>query len=443
MIGFNQVAAHLLKWADTGHKERFLMYQGGTYAGKTMGTMLALYALCKKREQERAAWELQQSAGIYKGEKPKFLEIRVVGINLDHLKAGAMGDLKKVLAYCDPEVLATANKTERKFSFGESYIKFYAMDKAEKGLGLKTDYTFINEGNKMPYDRILELDTRTEYGIIVDWNPTGKFWAHQQEYILTEEKADGRKHTRSLRKDVRFVQWNYSNNAPFVSPRKIAQIKGWEKTAPNKYSVYGLGFMGELEGVVFANVVTAKYFPSDCDFELYGLDWGGLVKTKNDPTAVVRLGLRVGDRSLYCEEVYYGWDSPQKLAKILYNRLPNNARIVCETANPASNQTLQNELKEYANQNGTAYIKLEDAVKGTGSVEGGLVRLRTFKNIVLTESSTHWREEAQTYVYVTKANGSNAPKDKDNHLWDAARYASTSEIFTKAQKALRRAERDL
>ena len=162
MIGFNQVAAHLLKWADTGHKERFLMYQGGTYAGKTMGTMLALYALCKKREQERATWELQQSAGIYKGEKPKFLEIRVVGINLDHLKAGAMGDLKKVLAYFDPEVLATANKTERKFSFGESYIKFYAMDKAEKGLGLKTDYTFINEGNKMPYDRILELDTRTE-----------------------------------------------------------------------------------------------------------------------------------------------------------------------------------------------------------------------------------------------------------------------------------------
>lgn len=440
MIGINQVSAHLLKWIDAKekkqHKEKYLFYQGGTYAGKTMGVMLGLYMIAQKRAYEIDAWNALPKSKR-KGAEPEPYTIRVVGINVAHLKAGAMKDLIKVLSYFAPHLLDYVNLTDKLFRIGKCEIQFFASDKPEKALGVKSNITYINEANKMRLDIVQQLNARTDLALIADWNPTSVFWAHQEMYLGVAE-IKGIKHTKALRKDVRFCQWNYLQNKEFIGADKIAEIEGWRKTDTNFYNVYGLGYLGTLEGVVFPKVAPIKYFPDDCEFEVYGLDWGG-VHAKNDPTAVVRIGIREHDPAIYCEEIYYGWDSPQKVARILFERLNAGSVVVADTNNTASTQTLQQELRLMANHHEVQTIKVFGAKKGAGSRIDGVSRLQAFDNIRITEDSSNWLEEAKTYIYKDR-NGVSEPQDGNDHLWDAARYAVTSATYNKEILRLKRQE---
>lgn len=437
MIGINQVAAHFVKWAkgrlNNEHKERFLFYQGGTYAGKTMGIMLGFFIICQERAYEIERWD-SAPPSKRKGARPDALKVRVGGISVSHLKAGALKDLIQVLTAFAPRLLEYVNKTDRLFLIGECEIQFFALDKPEKGLGVKSHFTYLNEANRMHTEIVDELNLRTDIAMVCDWNPTAVFWAHHSGMIGVRE-AEGFKHTYSIRKDVRFCQWNYKQNIEFVDKDKQLHIESFKKSNYNQYLVYGLGYLGTLAGVVYPKARTIKYFPDDCDFEMYGLDWGG-IHEKNDPTAVVRVGVRAGDESLYCEEIYYGRDSVVKIAAILAERINAGAILVCDTNNPSSTQSLQVELGIWANKLNAQRIKVLDAEKGQGSRLDGINRLQNFSNLWITEDSVNLREEARSFVYKTR-NGISEPQDGNDHLWDAARYAVNNKRFKTKHKQLR------
>lgn len=437
MIGINQVSAHLTNWVNgrlnNEHRERFLLYQGGTYAGKTMGIMLGFYLILQQRAYEMQIWD-NTPKNKRKGARPEKLKVRVGGISVAHLKAGAQKDLVDVLKCFNPALLESWNKTDRLFLIGECEIQFFALDKPEKALGVKSDFTYLNEANRIAKEIVDELNLRTDIAMICDWNPSSMFWAHSLGFLRVRD-IDGLKHTFSARNNVRFCQWNYKQNIQFVDKDKQRHIESFKKSNYNQYLVYGLGYLGTLEGVVFPKASTIRYFPEDCDFELYGLDWGG-VHEKNDPTAVVRVGLRENDLSLYCEEIYYGRDSVVKIAEILAERIDAGAELFCDTSNPSSTQLLQNELSLRANKSSNRKIKVYTAQKGAGSRLDGINILQSFSNIWITEDSTNLREEARSFVYKTRNNISE-PQDGNDHLWDATRYAVNNSRFKKLQKRLR------
>jgi phage terminase large subunit len=64
--------------------------------------------------------------------------------------------------------------------------------------------------------------------------------------------------------------------------------------------------------------------------------------------------------------------------------------------------------------------------KRAGSVEDGVEHLRSYERIVIHPRCTHAAEEARLWSYKTeKLTGDVLPAllDKNDHVWDAARYA--------------------
>jgi phage terminase large subunit len=69
---------------------------------------------------------------------------------------------------------------------------------------------------------------------------------------------------------------------------------------------------------------------------------------------------------------------------------------------------------------------LQAVQKWPGSVEDGVAYLRAFDQIVIHSRCTHAAEEARLWSYkVDRQSGDVLPElvDKNNHIWDAVRYA--------------------
>jgi hypothetical protein len=79
-------------------------------------------------------------------------------------------------------------------------------------------------------------------------------------------------------------------------------------------------------------------------------------------------------------------------------------------------------------------INIHPAPKWKGSVEDGIEFLRSFEEIVIHERCVHMHEEARLYSYkADKLTGEVLPEveDRNNHLWDAVRYALSPYIQKK------------
>jgi phage terminase large subunit len=90
------------------------------------------------------------------------------------------------------------------------------------------------------------------------------------------------------------------------------------------------------------------------------------------------------------------------------------------------------ETISYVRQRG---FRIDGAEKWPGSVEDGIAFLRSFQEIVIHERCVHMAQEARTYKYkVDPLTGDVLPKieDKNNHGWDALRYALHKLIKGKA-----------
>lgn len=358
----------------------YKVIQGGMRAGKTVAIMIILTGYAESYPNSK---------------------ITVVGQSYNHLKDGPLDDFKNIMRETQRWDDERLNKTELNYEFSNgSIIQFRSIDKM-KAHGLSRDVLYVNEANAFTYETFDQLASRTEDFVIIDYNPTSKFWAH-------EELVEGKQKDRTS-----FTILTYMDNEalPKQLVENIESHKPKDGEEPSNYwTVYGLGQIGSLEGNVYSGWIELDREQIESEGKLirYGLDFG----FSNDETAMVAVYEMPDGKTGLVEKLYKKGILNSQYASVFDSiGIDYDTLIVADTARP---ETIA-EIKA----NGYRCI---GADKNAGSVLRGIDRVSE-KQIVY--AGDNLKREYLSYAWRKKRTGEilDEPQDGQDHLMDATRYA--------------------
>lgn len=188
-----------------------------------------------------------------------------------------------------------------------------------------------------------------------------------------------------------------------------------KRTNMRKYRVAGLGEWGISEGLVFENWEVGKIeTKEDEEYKwkcFFGLDYG----YTNDPTAFIGFKANPIDRELYIFCEFYekrllNSDIAERIKALGFAK----ERIRADCAEPKSNDDLRR----------LGISRITPSLKGKDSILNGISAINEYK-ITVDPRCVNMIRELSSYVYseTTNERGLRLPKDSDNHLCDALRYA--------------------
>lgn len=359
--------------ANTDKAARVYINQGGTSSGKTYTIMQVLIYVA-----------ILEAGSI----------TTVVGQDLPNLKVGALRDTKTILAGSD--WLAgyfDLHESEHYLRCKNgSIIEFKSYKDEQDAKNGKRDYLFVNEANGIPYEIYWQLAIRTRKKVWLDYNPSERFWVHNE--------IKGRRGAKMIISDHR--------GNPFLSKEEHERIEGIEDK--ELWKVYARGLTGKLSGVIFPNFHIVDRLPERASWKAqgYGLDFG----FTNDPTALVHCIIAHGELWTDLEIYETGLTNPMIAEKAKEAGLTKADQIIADSAEPKSIAELRN-----------AGLWVIPTVKGGDSITVGIDILHRYKWNV-TRRSIGMIEELQSYKWKKDRDGkkTNTPVDKFNHAIDATRY---------------------
>lgn len=356
----------------------YKVIQGGASASKTFSIMILLVS--------------------YAESYPNSL-ITVAGMTYNHLATGTIRDMKKILEETNRWEPERYNKTEKIYYFPNgSQIEFLSVDNMTSR-GPRRDVLFVNEANGLNYETFDQLATRTRDFVILDYNPSAKFWAHEE---LVEGKPD----------KTSFLTLTYLDNEALSKQERenIESRKPKEGEEPsNWWTVYGLGQIGSLEGNIYSGweEVSPEVLHKG-KLVRYGLDFG----FSNDESALVAIYELEGNIIGIEELVYQKSILGSQYANILMSHnIDPNVLIVADSARP--------EIIAEIKANGYRII---GADKNAGSVKRGIDRVEQKQ---IKYCGKNLKKEYLSYAWRKKRTGEilDEPQDGNDHLMDALRYA--------------------
>ena len=367
-----RVIARTLEALKRGIK--YILHQGGTSSGKTFGILYSLLFFAIEN--------------FGKGNV-----ISVVAQTLPHLKKGALNDFRRILAMTNLDGVVVENKSDHVFILPNGCrFEFYAPDDEEKAKSGKRDILFINEANGVLYSIAKQLMIRTTGAIILDWNPSGKFWLHQK--LLKALKTF----------EYIFTRTTYRDNKS-LDPSVINEIERLRIINPTDYDIYGMGVEGQGSEIIYPGYELVDEFP-DTDNVSCGLDFG----FTNHPSASARCALY--DGALWFDEIFYEKGLSNKK---IFEQYDVQSRpygyVIADSAEPKS-------IDELLNMG----LKIKGAVKGPDSIKYGIDKIKEYP-IKVTSTSDNLIDEINAYRWImVDGQPTNKPADKNNHLMDAIRY---------------------
>lgn len=359
--------------------KRYLVAQGGMRAAKTYSMLMLIISWCQTNADNVAT---------------------VASMSYPHLSRGAIRDFQTIMKAADIWEPERWNQSSKIYTFGNGTIlEFISVDNMSAH-GPARDLLFVNEANDMDFQTFQNLAFRTTGKVIIDYNPTHEFWAHQ---LVKDEKDN-----------ADFIILTYKDNEALApSIRKAIESRrpkpGEEPS--NWWTVYGLGQIGSLEGNVYSGWTPISEVPSDYVLRRYGVDFG----FSNDPTAIVGVyenenGDIILDEKLCKTKVL----TPQLVSII--KELPDGL-YVCDNARPEIIAELQANGIRAIPCNKTAGEKLNGK---RYNIE--LVQRRQIK---YTSHSKELEREYLSYAWRRKKTGEyiDEPQDGNDHIMDAIAYA--------------------
>lgn len=351
--------------------KRIRIVQGGTSASKTVSIILYLIALAQS-------------------DKEKTLT-SIVSESFPHLRRGAERDFLNIMREHRYFTDKLWDRTNHIYTFETgSQIEFFSVDQPEKVRGARRDRLFINEANNIPFSAFEELEVRTKDFIFLDYNPTSEFW------LFTD--------VIPARTDKEQIILTYKDNEALS--KEIVQSIEQRRERKNWWRVYGLGQLGEIEGMVYKDWQIIQALPHEARLECYGLDYG----YSNDPTAIIGV-YKYNSGYIWDEVLYQKGLSNKQIADVLKNN--ELAPVIPDSAEPKSND----ELKSYG-------ITVIPAEKGKDSVSNGIQLIKA-QRISMTQRSLNLIKEYRNYLWEVDKNGKvlNVPEKGFEHTLDAGRYA--------------------
>ena len=366
--------------ANYNAKERTVVNQGGTSSGKTYSLMQVLYVLA-----------MSESAQV----------ITIVGQDVPNLKKGAYRDANTIrnnnpiLQKWFPDV----NEGERLIKcVNGSILEFSSFKDAQDAKSGKRDYLFINEANGISYEIYWQLSMRTRKKVFLDYNPSARFWVH--------DEVIGRENVKLIISDHRK---NY-----FLTKEEHDRIEGIEDK--ELWKVYARGLTGMIEGLVLTNWDICDQLPPEEEWKMscFGLDFG----FTNDPSALEQVVLAHGD--LWIDEKIYstGLTNPDIAVRAKEQGVSSQQQIIADCAEPKSIRELQ-----------AAGLWVTPSTKGNDSIVAGLDILKRYR-IHVTRRSIGLISNLRAYKWGKDKDGNNTnkPEDKNNHGIDAIRYVGLEKL---------------
>ena len=234
------------------------------------------------------------------------------------------------------------------------------------------------------------------------FNPwSGSHWLKKRFFDTTDEQ-------------VETFSTNYLINE-FLDETDRAVFERMKRTNRRKYEVAGLGNWGVSEGLVYENWQVAKKTIQPSEQykwkHFFGLDYG----YTNDPTGFVALMANPIDKEVYiykefCKTRMLNCDIADEIKRMGFAK----EKIRADCAEPKSNEDLRR----------LGIVRITPSVKGRDSVLNGIAAISEYA-ITVDPSCVNMIRELSSYAYDDRLseNGRRMPKDSDNHLCDALRYA--------------------
>lgn len=358
-------------------RPRYIVSRGGTRSGKTFAILQILDFLVEK-----------DHAGDVTS---------VVGETLPHLKKGAIRDFETIRGTSlkdDPNW----NESDHIYTYpGGGKLEFFSVDTPGKVQGPGRKRLYENEAIHLKYDTHRQLAVRTTGVIFLDYNPECLSWI--DEKILTRD-------------DVQVLDSTYLDN-DYLTEEQVREIES-NRNDSNWWRVYGLGLTGQIEGLIFPDIVQVDALPkpeerADGIIETWGLDYG----FTNDPTALIHCLTDNRKRELWFDERLFrvGMLNEDIAAVMKQEGVGRSVRVYADAAEPKTNET----LRRYG-------FNIVGSYKATKIAE----QLQAMKGytIYVTKQSLNMIREGRSYSWRKNPDGTfqNEPSDFMNHTMDAARY---------------------
>lgn len=357
------------------HKTKVV--QGSQGAGKT-GGILRIWVLKALRSDEA-----------------QFCSI--VTDTFPNLESGAIKDFLEI---CEQEnITYSGTKKPSVYKINNWTFQFFSVDKPGKAIGARRDRLYINEATRVSWDIARLLIGRSHVERIFDFNPTRKFWAHEQYVDIG---------------DCDFIKLTYKDNEKLPESEKedIERNAPWGKVPDaNFWRVYGKGEIGFIEGAIFKDYKTFKELPPAKYKKMVGIDFGW-----EDPMTALMVHVDQRNRRIFWRELFYASHASHSdvVASIKNDKQARGCVVVCDNSAPREIMKLRKKGLKTIGCDKTAGLPAE---------------LRALKQyeLFIHEDSENTKAEADGYKWQYK-NGSfiDYPDQScDHHAIDGGRYPST------------------
>lgn len=363
---------------------RYISMPGGTRSGKTYSILQYLHLVIPKRDQ----------AGDITS---------VVSETLPHLKRGAIRDFERIIGHplkVDPHW----NASDLVYTYDNgAKLEFFSADAPGKVLGPSRKRLFLNECNHIDYETARQLFVRTTEIVFLDYNPAATFWCI--------EKIEPRENCITIRS-------TYKDNT-FLSPEQVAEIEA-NKDDKNWWKVYGLGELGQLEGIIY-EFQQCDRLPEDVHLrEVWGLDFGF-----RDPTAIVKMLADTRTKTAYIQQKTYRThlDNNDIAEELRAAEFPRHVNLWCDAAEPKS-------IAELCKATGGKILACDKGGTSSGSKRRFQILWVQGWTLVVTKDSVDVIKALRNYVWTKDAQGNetDVPAHQWSHGPDAIRYGLFSEF---------------
>ena len=353
-------------WEALTSEKRFIINQGGSRSSKT-------YSLC----QLLTVWCLQNPNKV----------VSIVRKTFPALRATVMRDFFEVLKDLNLYEKSSHNMSENIYRFPNgSLVEFFSIDDEQKVRGRKRDIGWCNEANELWFEDFQQLNMRTEYKLIFDYNPSdSSSWL----YELPKDESV-------------LIKSTYKDN-PFLPESIKRQIEDLKRTDEALYQIYALGEKAISKSNIFNTWDFIPKRPERFTNFVYGLDFG-----YNHPTALMRVYWHDGD--IFIEPVIYEsyLTTSELIERFKQLNIENTVDILADYSRPEIIAEMQN-----------AGFNVNNANK---NVKSGINAVKTFK--VWCQEDDNLKKEYNNYKWKKVGdNITDEPVKLYDDAMDAVRYA--------------------
>ena len=244
-------------------------------------------------------------------------------------------------------------------------------------------------------------DKTKQNRVIVILNPTSKsHWIYKRFF----EDAGVNEGFTGVKGNATYIHTTYKDNIENLSESFLHRVKAIRENNIEKYNHLILGgWLQKAEGVIFENWEIGEF--EEVDNITYGQDYGFSI----DPTTLVKVGIDKQRKKIYLKELIYKAGLSTDEIYNLNKKHTDKGLIIADSAEPRLISELQSKG-----------LNIRGAIKGQGSVTGGISLMQSYE-LIVEPNSTNLIKELNNYAWSDRKSGT--PIDLHNHLIDAVRYA--------------------